>query len=1055
MTRAVVGWSLRFRFLVLGLAAGLLLYGAFRLPKVPVDVVPDFSPPYVEVQTEALGLSASEVEQLITVPLEADLLQGVAFLDEIESQSVAGLSSIVMRFEPGTEIFRARQVVAERLTQAHALPNVSKPPLMLQPLSSTSRALMVSMTSSDVSLIDMSILARWNIRPRLLGVPGVANVSIWGLRERQLQVLVDPIQLRDQRVSLQHVLETAGNAMWVSPLTFLDASTPGTGGFIDTPNQRLGVQHVFPIRSAADLAEVPLAPEDTGGRIVKLGDVATVVEDHQPLIGDAVVGEGSGLLFVIEKFPDADTPSVTRGVEGALAAMQPGLSGIQFDTTIFRPASYIDSAVANVSIAAILGLLLLVLTVFILFRGWRPALIALLAVPLSLAAAALVLDLLGTTFNSIAIAGLVLALALIVDEVIVGVDAIGRRLRAPRPGDASKTRATIVLEATLEGRGSMLFGSLITLAVVVPLFFATGVAGAFLPELAAAYMLALIAAAVVALTLVPALSSFLLTGSSEGRRPTVIVERVQHAYGGLLSRLVARRRPRNLTVAAVALGLVAIVGSVVASGLAGSLIPTFRERQLLISWNAAPGTSRPEMDRIVARASNELRTVAGVTNVGAHVGRAIVSDQVVGINSGEIWVTIGSSADYDGTVQAIGAVVAGYPGLDHAVVTYSNQRIGDVLASSGDDLVVRVYGHDLELLTAKASEVREAIATVDGVASATVDAPTLEPTLEIEVNLEAAQRFGIKAGDVRRASAILLSGVEVGSIFEDQKVFSVVVWGQPDIRQNLTSIRDLPIQAPGGAYVRLGDVADVRVAAAPTVINREGVFRRIDVAVTVAGRDLGAVTSDVGSRVAGVAFPDEYHAEIRTIGATRQADLARLLAIAGAVAIWGFLLLQAAFGRWRLAALLFLALPSAVLGGVVGIAVAGGGASFGTLLGGIALLGIAVRQTILLVDRCRWLERVDGETFGSELVVRAARERLLPILTTAMATALALLPAILLGDVAGLEIVGPMAVTIIGGLLTSTAVTLVFIPALYLQSGPSGEPDPASQLLEQPGLSAA
>jgi Cu/Ag efflux pump CusA len=430
MTRAVVGWSLRFRVLVVGLAAGLMLFGTLELQKAPIDVVPDFGPTYVEVQTEALGLSASEVEQLITVPLEADLLQGVAFLDSIESESVEGLSSIVMTFEPGTDLFQARQVVAERLTQAHALPNVSKPPLMLQPLASTNRVLMVSMVSTDSSLIDMSILARWTIRPRLLGVPGVANVAIWGLRERQLQVLIDPTQLRNQRVSIQHVLETAGNAMWVSPLTFLDASTPGTGGFIDTPNQRLGVQHVFPIRSAADLAEVPIAPEDTGGRIVRLGDVSTIVEDHQPLIGDAIVGgAGDGLLLVVEKFPGADTRTVTAGVEAALAALQPGLTGIQLDTNVFRPATYIDSAVGNVSFAALAGLLLAMVALMLVFRNWRSVLIALLTIPLALAAAASVLYLLGATISAVTVAGIVLAVGMVVDEIVVGVDAVARRLR--------------------------------------------------------------------------------------------------------------------------------------------------------------------------------------------------------------------------------------------------------------------------------------------------------------------------------------------------------------------------------------------------------------------------------------------------------------------------------------------------------------------------------------------------------------------------------------------------------------------------------------------------
>ena len=294
MLRAIVGTSVRFRMLIIGIAGALLLIGATQVQSTRVDVLPEFTPPYVEVQTEALGLSAEEVEELVTVPLEADLLHGVAFLDEIRSESIPGLSSIVLIFEPGTDIFKARQVVAERLTQAHALPNVARAPVMLQPLSSLSRFMVIGMSSQEKSLIDMSVLARWTVRPRLMGVPGVANVSIFGQRERQLQVLVDPAKLDSNNVSLEHVVETAGNALWFSPLTFLEASTPGTGGFIDTPQQRLGIQHILPIQNAEDLAQVAIETED-GATPLKLGDVATVVEDHQQLIGDGLVNDGSGL----------------------------------------------------------------------------------------------------------------------------------------------------------------------------------------------------------------------------------------------------------------------------------------------------------------------------------------------------------------------------------------------------------------------------------------------------------------------------------------------------------------------------------------------------------------------------------------------------------------------------------------------------------------------------------------------------------------------------------------------------------------------------------------
>src|SRR5262245_9539186 len=320
MMRWIVGLSMQLRFLVLILAAVLMVFGVVQLRSMPVDVYPEFNPPLVEVQTEALGLSAAEVESLITTPMEADLLNGVAWLDQMYSESVTGLSRILLVFEPGTDPIKARQMVQERLTQAHALPNVSKPPVMLQPLSSSSRVLMVGLSSSNLSPIELGVLARWNIKPRLMGVPGVANVSVWGQRERQLQVQVDPEQLKAKGVTLGQVIETTGEALWVSPLSFLESSSPGTAGWIDTPNQRLSIRHLLPIITPEDLAKVSLA----GSEGLLLGDVATVVEDHQPLIGDAVLNNGPGLLLVIEKFPGANTLAVTQDVEAALEAMRPG-----------------------------------------------------------------------------------------------------------------------------------------------------------------------------------------------------------------------------------------------------------------------------------------------------------------------------------------------------------------------------------------------------------------------------------------------------------------------------------------------------------------------------------------------------------------------------------------------------------------------------------------------------------------------------------------------------------------------------------------------------------
>jgi CzcA family heavy metal efflux pump len=1045
----VVQSSLRFRPLIVGIAVVTMIVGIVQLGAMPRDVVPEFNPPYVEIQTEALGLSAEEVEQLITVPLEADLLAGLPWVDVLRSQSLPGLSSVVVVFKPGTDLLRARQMVAERLTQAHALPQVSKPPAMLQPLSSASRVMMIGVSSKDLSLIDLSVLARWTIRPRLMGIPGVANVAIWGQREQQLQVQVDPARLRANGVSLGQVIDTTGNALWVSPLSFLEASTPGTGGFIDTPNQRLGIQHISPITTAQDLAEVTV--EDSS---LRLGDVATVVEDHQPLIGDALINDGPGLLLVVEKFPDANVLEVTKGIEQGLDDLRPGMTGIDFDATLYRPATFIESATANLAIALLVGIILAALVLGIFFFSWRAALIGIVAIPLSLLSAGLVLYALGATVNAMTVAGLVIAVVVVVDDAIVGIDQVVRR-RVRGEADDEESAIALVLRSTLDVRRVLVYASLIIGLALLPVFFVGGAAGAFLPTLAAAYALAVVASMVVGLTVTPALGMILFRGSSEASQDPPLIRALQARYAALLSALIKRARPALVAVGVVTLGLAIVLGVALVPRFDGSLLPTFKERDLLIHFDGAPGTSQPEMSRIAARAGSELRAIPGVRNVGGQVGRAITSDQIVGINAGELWVSIDPAADYGTTVAAIQAVIDGYPGLRREMRTYPTERIDQVLAAGDHDAVVRVYGQELSVLRAKADEVRLAAQGVNGVVAATVIQPAQEATLEVEVDLAAAQRYGIKPGDVRRASATLLSGLSVGNLFEDQKVFDVVVWGVPELRTSLTSIRDLLIDTPDGSQVRLADVAAVRIAPAPSVINREGVFRYVDVGLSIKGRDVGAVIGDVDGAIKSVGFPLEYRAEVLAGAAELQAAQLRLWAVAIAAAIGIVLLLQAAFGSWRLAFLAFITLPAALVGGALGAVLSGNPISLGSIVGLLAVLGLAARTGLILISRFQQLEREEGGTFGAELVLRGARERLGPILITAVASGLFLAP-MAIADVTGFELLHPMALVVLGGLIASALVSLFIVPALYLLSGPSAEADTSSPLMaEQPSLSPA
>jgi CzcA family heavy metal efflux pump len=1051
MIRSIIGASLQFRLVIVGIAVGVMAVGITQLRDAPVDVLPELTLPYVEVQTEALGLSADEVEALITVPLEANLLNGVEGVEVIRSESVAGLSSIVMVFEPETDLYQARQLVQERLIQAHALPNVSKPPTMMQPLSSSSRVMMIGLDPNELSPIEASVLSRWVIKPRLMGVSGIANVAIWGMRDQQLQVQVDPEQLRDQGVTLDQVVETAGNAQLVSPLTYLEASTPGTGGFIESPNQRLQIRHDFDeLATPEGLGQMPV--EDTGGKL-RLTDVANVVEGRQPLIGDAIVDGGDGLVLVVEKFPGANTLEVTRGVEEALEKLQPGLSGMEVDSGVFRPATYIEDAIDNLTLTLIIASVLLALVLAAFLFEWRTALISLLTIPLSLVVAALVLYLLGETFNPIAFAGLAVAIAVIIDDAVVGVHNVARRLREHRQTGRDESSAEVVLEASAEVRSPITYASFIALLAIVPVVVMEGRPGAFFEPLALSYVLALLASMAVALTVAPALSLLLFSRGSLARRESPILRRLSPRYDRALSRVV--RAPRAVLIA---VGVCVVVGLAALPLLDTSLVPSFRDRDVLVRLQAPPGTSESKMSGTAAQLSRDLGTISGVENVGAHIGRAVTGDQIVDVNSSDLWVRIDSDADYDATVASIEDAVGGIDeAVDREVVTYSKQEIRDVgalydgeepnsgegnldvLTGADQPLVVRVYGQDLDVLRSQADEVRQVMSGVDGVVDPQVELEPEEPVLEIETDLADALPYGIKPGDVRRAEATLLQGIQVGSTFQEQKVFDVLVQGVPGTRESVSSVRELLIDRPGGGHVRLEQVADVSIQPAPTAIRRDAVSRYVDVEAEVSGPSLGAVAGDVEDRLANVKFPLEYHAEVLQESTSQEANVTRIVGFGIAVAIAIFFLLQAAFRSWRLAALAFLTLPVALVGGVLAALIDGAMLSLGALIAFLALLGIAARNGVLLIHHFQRLQVEKAQAFGAELVQRGARDRLAPVLTTALALALLLLPFVIMGDVAGLEIVHPMAIVMLGGLITSTLLSLFMLPALYLRFG-TGEP---------------
>lgn len=1010
----LVETALKLRVAVVALSVLLIVVGIRLIPHLPLDVFPEFSPPYVEVQTEAPGLSAEEVENLVTFPLE-NALVGTPGLETIRSKSVLGLSSIRLLLAYDADVYRTRQLVQERLAaETPRLPVVAKAPVILQPLSSLSRMMKIGIWSEELDQRDLTELAVWTIRPRLMAIPGVANVAIWGQRDKEFQVLVDPQKLRDHQVTLDTVIKTAGDAV------VLDA-----GGFVDTPNQRLAVRQLSPVQSPEDLSRTVVAYQN--GAVLHLGDVAEVKIGSPPPIGDAIINDVPGLLLIVEKQPAANMLEVTRKVEETLELMKPGLQGVEIDSTIFRPATFIERSIDNLTNALLIGCVLVVVVLVLFLFDWRTAVISLTAIPLSLVATIVVLYWWGLTINTMIIAGLVIALGEVVDDAIIDVENIVRRLRLNRAEGEPKSSFRVVLEASLEVRSAVVYATAIIILVFLPIFFLEGLPGAFFRPLALGYVLAISASLLVALLVTPALSLLILPfGKKEAHEPP-LSRWLRKPYRAILPWFAQR------PIGAIALLVVSFLGTFwLTNQLGQEFLPNFQETDFLMHFVERPGTSIAAMDRVTIAASKELRAIPGVRNFGSHIGRAEAADEVVGPNFTELWISIDEDADYEQTHGKIVETVEAYPGLYRDVLTYLRERVKEVLTGSSSSIVVRIYGPDLDGLRAKAQEVAAAMEQVDGAAHLKVEAQVLVPQVEVRLRPDAAERFGLTPGQVRRAVTTILRGSKVGEVYENQKKYSVVVWGNEEARSDLTALHDLRIDTPTGGQAPLRDLADVAIVPAPNEVKREGGSRRIDVSCDAEGRDLGSVARDIEAAVLAVPFDRGYHPEFLGEYAARQQSQNQLFALSAISLIGMVLILYIDFQSLRLTMIVALTIPFALIGGVVAAWIAGGVLSLGSLIGFVTVLGIAARNGIMLVSHYRHLQAEEGEPFGLRLIVRGAEERLLPILMTVLTTSLALLPLAVSGAKPGHEIEYPLAVVIIGGLVTSTILNLFILPPLYL-----------------------
>ena len=1034
MLNRIIVASLRHRGVVVALAIVALLAGVNASLRAKLDVFPDFVPPQVVIQTEAPGFAPEQVEQLVTVPLES-ALGGLALLESLRSESIQGLSVVTAVFHEDADTLAIRQMLAERLgTLAGQLPLGVQAPKMEPLTSSTMDVLKIGLVSDVASPRELRNLARWTVWPKLLAVPGVARINVFGGEVPQIQIQVRPEDLVLHGVSLSDVAGAARRAT-----SILGA------GFLDTPNQRIILSSEGQSLDAADLGATVVATRGPGP--VRLRDVATVVETAAPRFGDAIIQGRPGVLLTISSQYGSNTLEVTDRLERALGELAPVFreNAIEVFPHLHRPATFIDHALHNLRSSLVLGALLVVAVLFLFLGHIRTTLISITAIPLSLLGAVLVLERFGVSLNTMTLGGLAIALGEVVDDGIIDVENIVRRLRENRRLASPRPAHRVVLDASLEVRGAVVYATFVVVLVFLPLLTLSGLAGRFFAPLGMAYLLAVLASLGVALTVTPALSLIFF-----GNRPIDEVEpRVQkwlkQHYRRVLKRLMGH--PRALIATATAL-TVAAAGCLPFVG--GGFLPEFREGHLVLQVSQSPGASIDEMLRVGRSVSKELLAMPAIATVEQQVGRAEQGEDTWGPHRSEFHVELKADAGIDerAVTDDVRALLAGYPGLHYEVLTFLGDRISETLTGETAPVVVDLFGPDLDVLDAKSAEVAHILESVPGASEVVIKAPAGAPMLTVALRNEALVGLGFQPSDVLEAVRTAFQGEAVAQIHRDDRVEDVVVVLAGEVHDDPDRVSGLLVRSPEGKVVRLGELADIRMEDGRLSILHEGGRRRQSVTCVPRGRDVVSFVADAerAMRERLVMPPGSYVEFSGT--AQAQAEAQRELLMECGVALFGVItLLWMAFRDVRTLVLILANIPFGLVGGMMSVLFVllfspdEGGLTMGSLVGFVTLLGITMRNSIMLVSHSRHLVRAEGASWCEETVVRAATDRVVPILMTALVTGLALVPLALGSGSAGREIEGPMAIVILGGLSTSASLNLLVLPSLMNRFARFGEED--------------
>jgi len=1029
MLNGIVSFSLRFRGIIVSLACVLLAYGLYVTYHAKLDVFPNFVQPQVVIQTEAPGLSPEQVETLVTRPVETTV-NGLGRMESLRSESIQGLSIVTAVFEEGTDVFLARQMLAEKIAEmAGQLPLGVKPPRMTPLTSATMDLLKIGLVSDKLSPMELRAFGDWTLKPRLLAVAGVAKCSAFGGEVRQLQVRVDPAKLRAYDLALTDVLAAAR------------VSSGVTGaGFIETKNQRIIIQTEGQSITADALANVVVVA-GTNGTSIRLRDVGTVAEGAEPKFGDCLVMGRPGVLMTMSSQYGANTMEVTRALEKALAEMKPVFEkqGIAIYPALHRPATFIEIALKHIRASLLLGGVLVAVVLFLFLGHVRTAFISLTAIPLSLLTAIVLMDRFGVTLNTITLGGLAIAIGEVVDDAIIDVENIFRRLRENQAAAAPRSTFRVILDASLEVRSALVYATFIVALVFVPVLTLTGLQGKFFSPLALSYILAIMASLLVALTVTPALA-FLFFGRGVRSSAEPRVQRwLKGGYARVL-RLIARGPGIIITLVA----LVCIAAAAVLPFFGGEFLPDFREGHFVLQVNLAPGTSMFETLRVGKIICDELLKDQRIATIEQQVGRAEQGEDPWGPQRCEFHVEL--KPNVPGDVQEeiqkqIRATLEHIPGIGSEVMTFLGDRIGETITGETAPVVVNVFGNDLDLIDAKAREIKAVLESVPGGKDVQVKAPAGAPRMAVRLRPDRLVQFGFRPVEVLDAIQTAFQGTTVAQSYTGNRVSDIAVILDEAHRRDPETIGALELRSTQGLRMRLDQLADVYSTSGRHSIMHEGARRRQTVTCNTEGVDVDTFVAAAKAEVARrVTMPGQSYYEFG--GAAQAKELAQreLLLHSGIASVGILMLLFMVFGNWRNLLLVLVNVPFALVGGVLLVfiiqVVEGEGAlSIGALVGFVTLFGITMRNSIMMISHFEHLVEHEGMTWGPEAALRGASERLIPILMTAIVTALGLMPLAIGSGEAGREIEGPMAIVILGGLVTSTVLNLLVLPTLALKFG--------------------